>query len=84
MFASLDAQYTSPRKTLEGDTIGGFTVLNGTLLGHAFGKRADLSASVYNLLNKKYDDPGRPEDIQDTLPQNGRSFRVKLTWRFGE
>ena len=84
LFASLDAQYTSPRQTLEGDTIGGFTVLNGTLLGHAFGRRADLSASVNNLLNKKYDDPGRPEDIQDTLQQNGRSFRVKLTWRFGE
>jgi len=82
IFASFSAQYTSSRLTLAGNTVSGFPVLNATLLGHALGKHLDLSASVYNLLDKKYFDPGRPEDVQDAIQQDGRSFRIKITGRF--
>jgi len=82
LFASLDAQYTSPRQTLAGNAVSGFAVFNVTLLGHTLGKHLDLSASVYNLLDKKYFDPGRPEDPEDTIQQDGRNFRIKLTGRF--
>ncbi len=82
LFASLDAQYTSPVQTLLGDSVGGFSVFNVTLLGHTLGKHLDLSASVYNLLDRKYFDPGRPEDVQDAIQQDGRSFRIKITGRF--
>jgi len=82
LFASLDAQYTSPRQTLAGNTVSGFSVFNVTLLGHTLGKHLDVSASVYNLLDKKYYDPGRPEDVQDAIQQDGRNFRIKLTGRF--
>jgi len=80
--ASLDGQYTGKVTTLAGNTLGGFSVLSATLIGHTLGKRADISASVYNLLNKKYSFPGRPEDPEDAIPQDGTSFRVKLTYRF--
>jgi outer membrane receptor for ferrienterochelin and colicins len=82
LFASLDAQYTSPVQTLAGNTVSGFSVFNVTLLGHTLGKHLDLSGSVYNLFNKKYFDPGRPEDVQDSIQQDGRNFRIKLTARF--
>jgi outer membrane receptor for ferrienterochelin and colicins len=82
LFGALDAQYTGPRQTLAGNTVSGFSTFNVTLLGHTLGKHVDLSASVYNLLNKKYFDPGRPEDVQDAIQQDGRNFRVKLTGRF--
>ena len=82
IFASFNAQYTSLRQTLAGNTVSGFPVFNATLLGHTLGKHLDLSASVYNLLDKKYFDPGRPEDIQDAIQQDGRNFRIKLTGRF--
>lgn len=82
LVASLDAQYTSSRTTLAGNTVSGFGVLNGTLLGHALGKHIDISASVYNLLDKKYFDPGRPEDTEDRIQQDGRNFRIKITGRF--
>jgi len=82
VFASLDAQYTSSVQTLAGNTVSGFSVLNVTLLGHTLGKHLDLSASIYNLFNKKYFDPGRPEDVQDSIQQDGRNFRIKLTGRF--
>jgi outer membrane receptor for ferrienterochelin and colicins len=82
LFASLDGQYTSSAQTLSGHTVSGFSVLNFTLLGHALGKHMDLSGSVYNVFNKKYFDPGRPEDPEDAIQQNGRNFRIKLTGRF--
>ena len=82
LFASVDAQYTSPTQTLAGNTVSGFAVFNVTLLGHALGKHLDVSASVYNIFNKKYFNPGRPEDIEDAIQQNGRNFRIKLTGRF--
>jgi len=82
LFASLSAQYTSSRETLAENTVSGFPVFNVTLLGHTLGKHLDLSASVYNLLDRKYLDPGRPEDVQDAIQQDGRSFRIKVTGRF--
>jgi iron complex outermembrane receptor protein len=82
LFASMDAQYTSPVQTLAGNTVSGFSVLNVTLLGHTLGEHLDLSASVYNILDKKYFDPGRPEDVQDRIQQEGRNFRIKIVGRF--
>ena len=82
LFASVDAQYTGRRETLAESTVGGFSVFNVTVLGHTLGKRLDVSASVYNIFDKKYFDPGRPEDPEDRIQQDGRNFRVKLTVRF--
>jgi outer membrane receptor for ferrienterochelin and colicins len=82
VFASFDAQYTSPRQSLAGTTVSGFSIFNVTLLGHTLGKHLDVSASVYNILDKKYFDPGGPEDVQDAIQQNGRNFRIKITGRF--
>ena len=75
LFASLEAQYTSPVQTLAGNTVSGYPVVNAALLGHALSKHLDLSASVYNLFDKKYFNPGRPEDVQDFIQQDGRNFR---------
>lgn len=80
--ASLDGQYTGTLTTLAGNTLGSFSVLNATLIGYTLGKHADISVSVYNLLDKKYAFPGRPEDPEDALRQDGTTFRVKFTYRF--
>jgi iron complex outermembrane receptor protein len=82
LFASLNAQYLSARQTLAGNTVSGFAVFNGTLLARNLGEHLDLSASLYNILDKKYFDPGRPEDVEDAIQQDGRNFRLKLTVRF--
>ena len=82
LFAGLEEQYMSSRLTLLHNRVGGFAVSTVTLLGHAFGNHMDLSASVYNLLDRRYSDPGRPEDPEDAIQQDGRSFRVGLTTRF--
>jgi outer membrane receptor for ferrienterochelin and colicins len=82
VFGSLTAQYMSARRTLAGNTVGGFAVFNATLFGHTLGKHLDVSGSVYNLFDKKYFDPGRLEDVEDAIQQDGRSFRLKITARF--
>ncbi len=83
MFVSLDAQYRSRMQDLAGGSVSPFAVVNATLLARNLGKHVDLSASIYNLLNKQYFDPASSENFQQAIQQDGRSFRVKMTWHWG-
>lgn len=82
LFAGLEWQYTSRRVTLQGTDAPGFGVVNFTLFSQKLAPGLELSASVYNLLDRQYADPATPLHLQDVLPQDGRTFRVKLTYRF--
>jgi iron complex outermembrane receptor protein len=79
---SLDAQYRSRIQSLDAGSVSPFSVVNLTVLGRKIGKHLDLSASVYNLLNKKYFDPPSSENLQQAIQQDGRNFRAKMTWYF--
>ena len=82
LFASLDSQFNGPVTTLTGRNTSSFQVFNVTLLGHASEKHLDVSASVYNLLDKKYFDPAPGGLPESRIQQDGRNWRVKLTGRF--
>ncbi len=82
LFAGVDGQFIGRRLTLLQDSLSSYQVFNLTLLGHAIGKHLDVAASIYNILDKTYFDPGRPEDPEDAIQQDGRSFRIKVTGRF--
>jgi outer membrane receptor for ferrienterochelin and colicins len=82
LFASAEGQFLGRRLTLLQDSLSSYQIFNVTLLGHTFGKHMDMAASIFNVLDKKYFDPGRPEDPEDAIQQDGRSFRVKITGRF--
>lgn len=78
-----ELQYTGPRKTLAGATAGGYAVANLTLLSRNLARGLQLSASIYNLFDKRYADPARPEHVPiDTIAQDGRNFRLKLDYGF--
>ena len=81
-FAGLELQYTGDRKTLAGNEAEEHLLANLTLFSKKLFKSWELSASVYNLLDKRYGDPGGTEHIQDLIEQDGRTFRVKATKRF--
>src|ERR1700674_777491 len=81
LFASLEAQYTSERRTIAGTDLGGFLLMNATLLTKKLYKDFDFSGSLYNLFNKQYAESGGLEHLQTSIPQDGRSFRVKLVYR---
>jgi outer membrane receptor for ferrienterochelin and colicins len=84
LFASLDAQYRGGMHSLGGLAISDCTVVNATLLGRNLGKHLDISASIYNLFDKSYLDPPSSANLQLPIQQDGRSFRIKLTWHPGE
>jgi iron complex outermembrane receptor protein len=83
-FASLDAQYRSGMTAFTGGSISPFMILNVSLLGRRIGRRVDLSANLYNVLDKKYYDPPSTGLSELKVQQDGRTFRVKMTWYLGE
>jgi outer membrane receptor for ferrienterochelin and colicins len=81
-FAGIELQYLSPMKTLGGNRTSGFLLANLTLFSRELVKNLELSATVYNLFDKNYAYPGGTAHVQDAIPQDGRSFRTKLTYKF--
>jgi iron complex outermembrane receptor protein len=92
LFAGLEFQYTSQRDTLmlspdgittsAGPVAGGFGVVNFTLFSHNLAKNLDLSASIYNLLDRTYANPSTRFHEQALIDQDSRSFRVKVVYKF--
>jgi iron complex outermembrane receptor protein len=94
LFAGLEFQYTSSRDsldtitvtnqpvTVQGERAGGFAVVNFTLFSQNLLKNLDVSASIYNLLDCRYADPATQFHKQDVIQQDGRSFRLNVTYRF--
>ena len=83
LFADLDAQYIGRRGLIKGGSTGSVVLMNATLFSKSFARNLDVSASVYNLLDRKYGDPGGEDHLPlTTIPQDGRTYRVKLTYVF--
>jgi iron complex outermembrane receptor protein len=91
IFASLEFLYTGKRgtmhttsvgETLPGTDVSGYGVFNFTLFSQNLVKNLEFSASVYNILDNQYADPASRFHLQDKILNDGRSFRLKLTYRF--
>lgn len=82
VFGSVELLYTSERETLLRDRTDAACVLNTTIYSHNLAPNLEVSASVYNLLNQRYHTPVGAEHLQDSLAQDGRTFRLKFTYRF--
>jgi outer membrane cobalamin receptor len=80
--AGIDVQYMSERGTLAGTMAPAYVLTNLSLLMPRAFKRFDLSATIYNLFGETYGSPGGPEQTQNIIQQDGRSFRVKTTLHF--
>src|SRR6266581_1213819 len=82
VFLGIQELLTSRRKTLAGNFAKSYYITNLTLFSQNLLKNLELSASLYNLFDYNYGDPGGNEHVEDVIPQDGRVFRVKLTYRF--
>ena len=80
--AGLEFRYMSERATEAGAIAGGYGITNITLSSKEIYKRLVLSASLYNLFDRQYFDPVSDEHTQDSIEQDGRTFRVKATYTF--
>jgi len=80
--ASVNAQYVSRRRTLAGNYAQAYVIPDFTLSSRGLARRWDFSASIYNAFDRVYADPGGEEHLQDLIYQDGRTFRLKFTYRF--
>ena len=82
LFAGIEEQFMSRRKTLAGNYASSVFITNITLFSQHLEKNLSISLSVYNLFDEEYGDPASEEHVQDIIDQDGRTFRVKLVYRF--
>jgi outer membrane receptor for ferrienterochelin and colicins len=82
IFSGIELQYTSETKNLQQQPTAGYVLTNWTIISRELIKNLEISASVYNLFDKTYGFPGGPEHLQPTIQQDGRTFRLKATYRF--
>ena len=82
IFASVETLYASDRFTARRERAGDAWLLNATLYSRELLPGLEVSASVYNLLDRKYGLPVSDTYQQETIAQDGRTFRLKLTYRF--
>jgi iron complex outermembrane receptor protein len=83
VMAGLELQYVGSRRTLADQQAPAYWLTNVNFLSRALAKGLDLSVGVCNLLDEDYGEPGSEEHLQDVILQNGRSFRVQVTWTPG-
>jgi iron complex outermembrane receptor protein len=82
LFTGVELQYIADRKTPKGGAADSATVVNLTLLARNLARGLEISGSVYNLFDKAYGVPGGEEHVQNVIPQDGRTFRIKVTASF--
>ncbi len=82
LFGALELNYTGPRPTTLGGRSGDFVQMNLTLSSLDLVPGLRLSASLYNVLDDHYRDPPHPPVIPVEIPQDGRTFRIKASYRF--
>ena len=68
--------------TLAGYRLPPATLATVTMI-QPIGRSFELFGTVRNLFNEQYSDPASDQNLQDSLPQNGRTVRVGLRLKLG-
>ncbi len=82
LMGGIELLYASPVWTLRRAPTRDQYQANLTLFSQKLIKGVELSVGVYNVFDTRIEHPGAAEHLQDVIEQDGRSFRVKLTYRF--
>jgi iron complex outermembrane receptor protein len=77
-----ELRYDSSRLTLNGTTLGGYTLSNLFLSTESLAKGLEVSLGIGNLFNKHYAQPASANHWQDSLEQDGRSVRTDVHYAF--
>jgi outer membrane receptor for ferrienterochelin and colicins len=73
--------YHGSVRTLAGEETKSF-LLSSFTLTHRPSDGLELAAGIYNVFDERYGYPGAEDHVQDIIPQDGRTFRLKITRRF--
>jgi iron complex outermembrane receptor protein len=80
--AGLDVQHVSSRLALDGSTVDSYTKLGTSLRFKPPASGLVLALTVTNLLDTDYSDPGGEEHRQSAIPQDGRLWRIRVSYEF--
>lgn len=80
--AGYEWRYDGRRLSLDGSELGGHALSNLQLGSSALAPGLELSIGVLNLFDKRYAHPAADTNWQNALEQDGRSVRVKASYRF--
>src|SRR5207249_2833824 len=76
----LELQYVSAVRVNDSEDARGYLLTNATLFTQHIVNNLEASFSIYNLFDQRYRYPAGPNFLEETLPAEGRSFRVKATY----
>jgi iron complex outermembrane receptor protein len=82
VYAGLSVRYASSRLTRTQALVPSVLRTDLTLSSERLIPGAEVSAGIYNLFDRRYDDPVSDAHVQDAVEQDRRTFRVKITVRF--
>ena len=81
--AGFESSYLSERRTLAGNRVPSTVARRISRCSPRHPKSGvEISASLLNLFDERVADPGSEEHRQDSIIQNGRTFRVNVRYRF--
>ena len=80
--AATELRYEGRRRTVNETLTDPFVLANLSVHTQRFFDRLQLSGHVRNLFNTSYALPGGYEHRQDAIAQDGRSFALKILYRF--
>lgn len=82
LFAGYELQYISSRATTIDTHVPEYTTSNLTLLSRRLLPGLELTGGVYNLFDAHYFDPASPPLLPDKIAQDGRNFRIQMSYEF--
>jgi outer membrane receptor for ferrienterochelin and colicin len=80
-FLSTEVLFSSAQVGYGGNAIPSSILTNLTLSSRRFRNTWEFSASCYNLFNQSWSSPAGPGLIENDIPQDGRTYRIKLSYR---
>lgn len=79
---SSEFRFLGERRTVTGGEVPAYGLVNLTLLARPIQAGPQISASVYNLFDHRYGDPGGEELAQEIVVQDQRVVRVGMRYQF--
>jgi iron complex outermembrane receptor protein len=81
-FAGLELQYISAQSSYQGTRVPPAFLTNLTLSTRPFWGGWELSASGYNMLDRRWFTPAGLNSTEPAIQQDGRTFRFQISYRF--
>ncbi len=80
-FASLELFYVGPMRDDSGTRVPSYVLPNVTVNSNPIWGGWVFSSSLYNATNRRWFSPVGPNDPEDQIEQDGRTWRFKVTYR---